>query len=78
MSLHIDQLAERIATLAPEQQAALFEKVAELTFQRGLESLAQQYRERLAREGQLDQDAEQVMTALERIREEVAARDYDV
>lgn len=76
MSLNIDELAEQIATLDRTEREALFEKVAELAFRRGLETLARQYRERLAYEGKLDQKADEVMAELERIREEVAAHDY--
>lgn len=75
MSLNIDKLAEQIATLDRTEQEVLFEKVAELTFQRGLKSLSRQYRERLTQEGKLDQKADEVMAELERIREEVAAHD---
>ena len=73
MSMSIDQLAEQIAALDRAAQEALLEKVAELTFRRGLEALSQQYRERLAQEGKLDQTAAEIMADLERIREEVAA-----
>jgi len=76
MSLSINKLAEQIATLDRAEQEALFEKVAELTFQRGLEALSRQYRERLAREGKLDQRVDEVLAEIERIREEVAAHDY--
>jgi hypothetical protein len=44
VSSHLDELATRIATLDPAEQDALWEKVAELNFQRGLEALAQKYR----------------------------------
>jgi len=54
----------------------LWEKVAELNFQRGLEALAQQYRTRLAAEGMLDQTADTVMAELKKLREEIAADDY--
>ena len=46
MSLHRDELATQIATLDPAEQEALWEKVAELTFQRGLEALAWQQKAR--------------------------------
>jgi hypothetical protein len=78
MSLNIDELAEQIATLDRTEREALFKKVAELAFRRGLETLARQYRERLAYEGNLDQKADEVMAELERIREEVSAHDYRV
>jgi hypothetical protein len=54
----------------------LLEKVAELNFQRGLEALARKYRERLAREGKLDQSTADIMAELERVREALAAHDY--
>jgi hypothetical protein len=76
MSLNIDQLAEQITTLDRAEQEALLEKIAELNFQRGLEALSQQYRERLAQEGKLDQKATEVMAELERVREEIAAHEY--
>ncbi len=76
VSLHLDALATQIATLDPAEQEALWEKVAELNFQRGLEALAQMYRARLAAEGTLDQTADTVMAKLKKLREEIAAHDY--
>lgn len=76
MSAHIDELATQIVTLDPEDQELLWEKVAELNFQRGLETLSQEYRARLAVEGKLDQKADVVMAELKRLREEIAANDY--
>ena len=76
MSLIIDELAKKIATLDPAEQELLLERVAELNFQRGLEALSQKYRERLAKQGELDQKADEIMTELERVREEIAANDY--
>ena len=76
VSLHLNELATKIATLDPAEQEALWEKVAELNFQRGLEALAQKYRARLAAEGMLDQTADTVMAKLKKLREEIAANDY--
>ena len=76
MSLSLDELATKITALNPVEQDALWEKVAELNFQRGLEALAQKYRARLAAEGMLDQTAETVMAELKKLREEIAADDY--
>ena len=76
MSLRIDELATKIAILDPAEQEALWEKVAALNFQRGLEALSQQYRARLAAEGTLDQTADTVMAELRKLREEIAANDY--
>jgi hypothetical protein len=76
IALPIDELAEEIATLDPTQQHTLWEKVAELNFQRGIEDLSQKYRTRLAAEGRLDETADAVMAELKRLREDVAAYDY--
>jgi hypothetical protein len=76
VSLRIDELATKIATLNTADQEALWEKVAELNFQRGLEALSQKYRARLAAEGKLDQTADTVMAELKKLREEIAANDY--
>ena len=46
MSAQIDALATQMVTLDPEDQGVLWEKVAELNCQRGLETLAQAYRAR--------------------------------
>jgi len=76
VSSHLDELATQIATLDPADQDVLWEKVAELNFQRGLEALAQKYRARLVAEGTLDQTADTVMTELKKLREKIAADDY--
>jgi hypothetical protein len=76
MALPLDALAEEIATLDPIDQQTLWEKVAELNFQRGLEDLARTYQARLAAEGKLDQSAETVMAELKQLREGIAAHDY--
>ena len=47
MGIKMDELAAEIATLDPAEQGALWEKVADLNFQRGLEHLSQKIRARL-------------------------------
>jgi hypothetical protein len=76
MSLIIDELAEKIATLDSSKQQVLLEKVAELNFRRGLEALSQKYRERLAEEKKLHMKVHEVMAELARIRKEIASDDY--
>jgi hypothetical protein len=76
MAQPIDALAAEIAMLDPEEQETLWEKVAELNFQRGLEGLSQTYRARLAAEGKLDQTADAIMAELKQLREDIAAHDY--
>lgn len=75
---HLDELATKITALDPAEQEALWEKVAELNFQRGLEALAQKYRARLAAEGTLDQTTDTVMAELKKLREGIAANDYRI
>lgn len=72
----IDELAHTITNLAPADQEALLEKVAQMNFHKGLADLAGKYRARLASENCLDISAELVLAELQRIREEVVSRDY--
>jgi hypothetical protein len=76
MTPNLDELAQQITALDRTAQEALLEKVAELNFQRGLEALAHTYRQRLAREGKLDQSTADIMAELEQVREALAAHDY--
>ena len=72
----IDDLANVITELEPSEQQALLDKVAQLNFQKGLHDLAEKFRARLAREGQLDAPPEQIWTELHRIRQQLAEHDY--
>ena len=76
MEPRIGELAEEIAVLDSSEQEELLEKVAALNFQHGLEALSQKYRTRLAAEGKMDQNADEVMVELERIRGEIATDGY--
>jgi hypothetical protein len=76
MHARIDELAEQIVSLDSLEQEMLLDLVAELNFQRGLKALSDKYRARLAREGKLDQRADEVLAELRRIREDIAASDY--
>jgi len=76
MLAQIDELAERIVSLDSSEQEILLNRVAELNSQRGLKALSDKYRARLAQEGKLDQKADEVLAELRRIREDIAARDY--
>jgi hypothetical protein len=72
----IEELAQQIAELPPEEQERVLERAAAITLQKGLKTLSEKYRERLRREGTLTQPVESIWEALRQIREEVAARDY--
>jgi hypothetical protein len=71
----IEELAQQIADLPSEDQERVLDRAAALALQRGLRALSDKYRERLLREGELDQPVEKIWQALRKIREEVAARD---
>ena len=73
----VDELAKTITALPPEEQEALIDKLADLSFQKGLADLADRYRERLAREGRLDIPAEEVWKELHRIRKVVERAHLD-
>ena len=72
----IDDLANVITELEPSEQQALLDKVAQLNFQKGLHDLAEKFRARLAREGQLGAPPEHILTELHRIRQQIAQHDY--
>jgi len=76
MSARIDELAEQIVSLDSSEQEMLLDLVAELNFRRGLKALSDKYRARLAREDKLEQKADEVLAELRRIREDIAASDY--
>ncbi|ETW94748.1 MAG: hypothetical protein ETSY2_49255 [Candidatus Entotheonella gemina] len=78
MGSHIDTLASEIATLEPAEQRTLWKKVADLNFQHGLSALSKHYRQRLALEGKLNEDANRVLAELKTLREDIAAHDYRV
>jgi len=76
MTSKVENLAAKIVTLGELEQQALWERVAELNFRRGLSALSKQYRERLQQQGQLDRSVEGILADLKQIREEIAAHDY--
>jgi AraC-like DNA-binding protein len=76
MSASVDKLARQIASLSETELQTLFERVEQLNFRQELHALSIRYRERLKRQGDLDEGAEEVMRKLKLIREEIAAREY--
>jgi len=72
----IDDLANVITDLDPSEQQVLLDRVAQLNFQKGLHDLAEKVRARLAHEGALGAQPEQVWAELHRIREQIAEHDY--
>jgi hypothetical protein len=54
----------------------LWEKVADLNFQDGLDDLSQKMRARLEREGKSTQTTDEVMAELKKMREDITTNDY--
>jgi len=76
MTEKVEELAQEIASLDESELQALFERVEELSFRRELRGLSDRCRERLKRQGELDEEADELMRKLKRIREEIASREY--
>lgn len=76
MTPKVENLAAKIAALGENEQEALWGRVSELNFRRGLSTLSKLYQKRLQQWGQLDRSIEEILADLERMREEIAAHDY--
>jgi hypothetical protein len=76
MSVNINEIARKIAKLKPSDQSQLLEELAELSHKKGLKALASKYRQRLAKEGKLDQSGSEILAELTRIRRKIAAEEY--
>jgi hypothetical protein len=76
MNARVEELAQQIASLSESDLQVLFERLKELSFRQELHALSDRYRERLKRQGELDEGADEIMRKLKRIREEIAAREY--
>lgn len=76
MTARVEKLAQQIASLNESELQALFDRVEELSFRQELHALSDRYRERLKRQGELDEGADEIMRKLKRIREEIASREY--
>ena len=72
----VEELAEEIARLSLADQERLLAQLEAITLQKGLHALAERYRDRLRRQGTLDESVEATWEALRKARDEVAARDY--
>ena len=76
MAARVEELAQQIVSLGESELQVLLERVEELSFRQELHALSDRYRERLKRQGELDEGADEIMRKLKRIREEIAAREY--
>ena len=76
MTARVDELARQIASLSEAELQTLFERVEELGFRQELHALSDRYRDRLKRQGEIDESADEIMQKLKSIREEIASREY--
>jgi hypothetical protein len=76
MNARVEELAQQIASLSESDLQVLFERLKELSFREEIHAFSDRYRERLQRQGELDEGADEIMRKLKRIREEIAAREY--
>jgi len=76
MTEKVEELAHQIASLDESELQVLLERVDEIRFRQELHALSDRYRERLKRQGELDEGAEEIMRKLKGIREEIASREY--
>jgi hypothetical protein len=76
MTERVEELAQQIASLEESDLEALLERVEELSFRRGIDALSDRYRNRLQRQGKLDEGAEAILLELKQIRQEIASREY--
>ncbi len=76
MPARVEELAQQIASLDASELQALLDRVDELSFRQELHALSDRYRERLKRQGERNEGAEEILKKLKRIREEIASREY--
>ena len=76
MTARVEKLAQQIASLDESDLQALFERVAELSFRQELHAMSDRYRQRLKRQGEINDGAEEIMKKLKRIREEIASHEH--
>jgi predicted nucleotide-binding protein len=76
MTERVEELAQQIASLGESDLEALLDRVEELSFRGGITTLSDRYRNRLGREGKLNEGAETILFKLKQIRHEIASREY--
>lgn len=73
----LTEVLKFVLLLKNKPNAPVEAKDIDLQFQQELRELSQAYRARLAKEGKLEQTAEEVMADLKQTREEIAAAEYE-
>jgi len=76
MTAKVERLAAQVVALDEDEQRALWECVAGLSYHRGLRRLSEQYRRRMQRQNKLGHSAEEILDRLRRDRGAIAAHEY--
>ena len=76
MTARVEELAQQIASLDESELQALLERVEELSFRQELRAVSDRYRKHLKEQRELNENAEEILRKLKRIREEIASREY--
>ena len=75
-ALSLDELAEHLNRLTPQEREVLYQKVRHQDFLTRLEALSERYRARLTREGSLTAAPGDLIVAWSREREDLVRRDH--
>lgn len=75
-TLSLDELAEHLNRLTPQEREVLYQKVQHQDFLTRLEALSERFRARLAREGSLTAAPGDLIAAWSREREDLVRRDH--
>lgn len=76
MTAKVEELARQIESLEESDLQALLQRVEELSFRHGIDALCDRYRKRLKDQAELNEDTEEILTKLKKIRQEIASREY--
>ena len=72
----LDELAEQLNRLTPQEREVLYQKVRHKDFLTRLERLSERYRARLAREGGLARTPDDLLASWAEEREDLVCRDH--
>lgn len=74
--LNLDELAEQLNRLTPQEREVLYQKVRHKDFLTRLEKLGERYRARLGREGSLARTPDDLLASWAEEREDLVCRDH--
>lgn len=76
MSVRVEELARQIASLKEADFQELLERVEELNFRSALKALSDRHVKRLKDQGDLNEEADEILLKLKQLRQEIASREY--